>query len=205
MSWALYEVPDLKPTTRLVLAILADHAGHDGTGAFPSMTTVGKAVGIDRRNVAPHLKELESRGIIRRGDQRHVQHIPNQYRPVVYDLCIEPEARLSAVMQTSRLGVTPASRLGVMKNGSRCDASGDASITQTIKPKENLTSAVCTGCDRMRPPRLLTASGLCADCINVGSPEHAAQVEAGVQYRLELANRRRAKRGLPPVESLEEA
>lgn len=182
MSWALYEVPDLKPTTRLVLAILADHSGHDGTGAYPSAQTVAEAVGIDRRNVMTHIKQLENLGLIKRGDQRHVQHIAKQFRPVVYDLCMAPAERVAGIMKQAKVGVmppshqphsgmTPASHPDVMKTESRCDASGDASITQTNKPKEKPTQAHthetrrCSGCGRERSEDQMTGTGICFDCL----------------------------------------
>lgn len=208
MSWALYEVPELKPTTRLVLAILADHAGHDGTGAFPSQKTIGAAVGIDPRNIRGHLQELVRLGVIKKGDQRHVQHIPANYRPTVYDLCLDEKERLAAVMLASGLGGMRSSGLGGMKSASRGDVRGDASIPQTNKPKDkpvagDLTPTVCTSCDRVRPARLISESGICADCIAMADPSHTATVQAGLAYRLELVNKRRARQGLPPLEALE--
>jgi hypothetical protein len=71
ISWALNLAP--VPTDRsgqpssackFVLVGLANHAGPDGTGAFPSVATLVRYTGLSERTVRTCLDRLESEGII---------------------------------------------------------------------------------------------------------------------------------------------
>lgn len=88
MVWALKHAPVTDPHEHLVLIGLADHAGDDGTGARPSATTLAEYARCSVRTVRYRLKALEAAGLIRRGDQRSVEHLRADRRPVVYDLMV---------------------------------------------------------------------------------------------------------------------
>lgn len=92
MGWALRaDVGD--PIAKLVLIALADHAHNDGTNAWPSQSTIAEYVGCSDRTVRTKLAELESAGVIRRGDQAVVSHLPVNRRPVVWDVVVSETDR----------------------------------------------------------------------------------------------------------------
>jgi 6-phosphogluconate dehydrogenase len=49
---------------RLVLLVLADHANDDGTGAWPSVETIGEKARLSRAQVQRCLRALEAEGAI---------------------------------------------------------------------------------------------------------------------------------------------
>lgn len=84
--WAKNDAPVEKLHLLAVLYALADHASEDGTGAWPSQTRLAYGARCDVRTVRRHLSTLEDQGLILRGDQQLVSHLPADRRPVVYDL-----------------------------------------------------------------------------------------------------------------------
>jgi pyocin large subunit-like protein len=71
ISWALNLAPvpadrGGRPSSacKFVLVGLANHAGPDGTGAFPSVATLIRYTGLSERTVRTRLDRLESEGII---------------------------------------------------------------------------------------------------------------------------------------------
>ncbi|SBT68217.1 Helix-turn-helix domain-containing protein [Micromonospora sediminicola] len=89
VSWALNDAPDVPPTALVTLLGLANHAHPDGRAAWPSQGRLAHYGRKGIRAVQRDLAELERRGLIRRGNQRHVQHMPTDRRPVVWDLAVE--------------------------------------------------------------------------------------------------------------------
>lgn len=88
MTWALAQ-RDLKDSSaRHVLLCLANYAGSDGKGAFPSASTLSADTGLSERTVRYKLDDLEAGGLIARGNQAiaavHIDR--HDRRPVVYDL-----------------------------------------------------------------------------------------------------------------------
>lgn len=90
MSWAL-SLPTqvLKDASaRHVLLCLANYAGSNGTGAFPSASTLAQDTGLSERTVRYKLDDLEKLGLIKQGNQAiaavHIDR--HDRRPVVYDL-----------------------------------------------------------------------------------------------------------------------
>jgi len=90
MSWALsLPVQTLKDSSaRHVLLCLANYAGSNGSGAFPSATTLAQDTGLSERTVRYKLDVLEESGLIKKGNQAiaavHIDR--HDRRPVVYDL-----------------------------------------------------------------------------------------------------------------------
>ena len=88
MAHALEDRAVTKPTLRLVYLCLANYAGEDGRGAFPSAATLAKNTCLSRRAVIASLHELERLGIIVRGNQAiaaaYIRRVDR--RPVVYDI-----------------------------------------------------------------------------------------------------------------------
>ncbi len=92
MSWALsLPVQTLKDSSaRHVLLCLANYAGSNGAGAFPSASTLAQDTGLSERTVRYKLDDLEQSGLIKKGNQAiaavHIDR--HDRRPVVYDLQI---------------------------------------------------------------------------------------------------------------------
>jgi hypothetical protein len=71
ISWALNLAPvpadrggQPSSACKFVLVGLANHAGPDGTGAFPSVATLVRDTGLSERTVRTCLDRLEAAGII---------------------------------------------------------------------------------------------------------------------------------------------
>jgi DNA-binding transcriptional ArsR family regulator len=88
MVWALEQQEIKDSTCRHVLLCLANYAGSDGRGAFPSALTLAVDTGLSERTVRYKLDALESAGLIRRGNQSIAAAYIDRHdrRPVVYDL-----------------------------------------------------------------------------------------------------------------------
>ena len=121
MSWALsLPTESLKDSSaRHVLLCLANYAGSNGAGAFPSASTLAQDTGLSERTVRYKLDDLEKVGLIQKGNQAiaavHIDR--HDRRPVVYDL------------QLSR-GANPAPRT---KRGAD-DATGCNSQQNGVQP-----------------------------------------------------------------------
>lgn len=89
MVWALTKAPVADPVARLVLVGLGNHADPEGRGARPAQATLARYVGVSTRTVRTKLRLLEHLGLIREGDQRAVEHLRADRRPVVLDLALE--------------------------------------------------------------------------------------------------------------------
>ena len=86
--WALKNAPVIDAEERLILVTMAEQADLDGTNAWPSQATIAKRTLVSERTVRNRLRALEARGLIVRGDQRIVQHLRSDHRPIVWDLQI---------------------------------------------------------------------------------------------------------------------
>lgn len=89
MVWALTKAPIADPVARLVLVGLGNHADPEGRGARPAQATLARYVGVSTRTVRTKLRLLEDLRLIREGDQRAVEHLRADRRPVVLDLALE--------------------------------------------------------------------------------------------------------------------
>lgn len=90
MTWAL-AIPKSSlenPAARHVLLCLANYAGSDGRGAFPSAATLSEDTGLSERTVRLKLAELDQAGWIAEGNQAIAAAYIDRRdrRPVVYDL-----------------------------------------------------------------------------------------------------------------------
>lgn len=88
IAWVLEHAPDLPPSLVAPLLGLANHAHHDGTGAYPTQATLAWYCRKDERQIRRDLAKLLELKLIERGDQRMVSHIDKDERPVVYNLCM---------------------------------------------------------------------------------------------------------------------
>jgi hypothetical protein len=86
--WALKSAPVADAEERLILVTLAERAWADDSDALPSKKTIAKVAMIDPKTVQRRLRAMEKRGLIALGDQSAAAHIPEHFRPTVYDLMI---------------------------------------------------------------------------------------------------------------------
>lgn len=90
MTWALAQRIVTEATARHVLLCLANYAGPDGKGAFPSVETLAIDTGLSIRTVQYKLEALEAQQVITRGNQDIVKAYIRRgdRRPVCYDIDI---------------------------------------------------------------------------------------------------------------------
>lgn len=92
-QWVFYDAPkDLDAYAFRLLCIMSDAVDSEGRGAWKAVAKYAHEVGCSVRTIQSRLRELEERGLIRKGDQRIVAHIPANRRPTVYDLNINGDA-----------------------------------------------------------------------------------------------------------------
>lgn len=89
-----------------VLMLLADHAHDDGTSTWRSVSSIASTLQVSERTVHRAIRDLRVQRLIQPGDQRLVQHLPPNRRPVVYDLLLTSP---SAAELPLDLGVTEMS------------------------------------------------------------------------------------------------
>lgn len=89
MAWVLNDAPGLPANAFGTLMGLANHADHQGRGAFIAQATLGRYARKTDRQVRRDLADLEKLGLIRRGNQALVNHLPPMKRPIVWDLALE--------------------------------------------------------------------------------------------------------------------
>ena len=86
MAWVMDDAQELTTGLFATLICLANHANEEGRGAYPSQATLARKARKTVRQVRSDLGELKARGLITEGDQRMVDHLPADKRPVVWDL-----------------------------------------------------------------------------------------------------------------------
>lgn len=89
MNWVLLYAPAVPASLAMTLMGLANHADPDGRGAYPKVPTLALYARKTPRSVAWDIDDLLELGLIREGDQRLVEHLPEGKRPKVYDLVLE--------------------------------------------------------------------------------------------------------------------
>lgn len=136
MSWALSLPTEIlkDSSARHVLLCLANYAGSNGTGAFPSASTLAQDTGLSERTVRYKLDDLEQSGLIKKGNQAiaavHIDR--HDRRPVVYDLQILRGVILHPVQN----GVQMTQR-GAIHNRTGCSLEQNG--VQPLHPIHHLT------------------------------------------------------------------
>jgi hypothetical protein len=77
---------------KLILLGYAKHADKHGRGAYPSIQTIADYAECDVRTVQRHVGWLLANGYLHEGDQRVVDHLDPRYRPIVYDVAMNPSS-----------------------------------------------------------------------------------------------------------------
>lgn len=90
-----HEHPGLSGTRKLVLLGIANHAAPDGTDAWPSIDTLARYAGVNRRNARKALGWLAEEGLIVVEEGRGGTHdTPDRYRPNRYRITLNPGGSL---------------------------------------------------------------------------------------------------------------
>lgn len=158
MLWALYDAPtdDLPAGAFRVLLALADHADDRGWNAFPHASTLAQRFGITTRSARRHLAALRAAGLIYEGDQRMVEHVRGDRRPVVYnlDLGLRGDSPVTSHDVTPTVTSQPH---GVTERTPRGDSPGSNGVTAAVPqgtvlnrrnhaPATRKPSQPCRGC-----------------------------------------------------------
>ena len=128
MTWALSRRDLGKDSSaRHVLLCLANYAGTDGRGAFPSAKTLTEDTGLSERTVRSKLDLLEEKGLIVRGNQALAAVYIDRHdrRPVVYDLQIK---RGAVAAPRNERGATDDTGCNVQQNGVQSTTERGAAI-----------------------------------------------------------------------------
>lgn len=187
---------------RAVLAVLADAAHEDGTGAYPSVRTVAAYLGVSNRSVQRYLEQLETAGLIRRGDQRQAADIRADRRPVVWDLnlsLVRPGVSdLSPRALNGVTNLTPRSAHGVTESASRGDRTGIHGVTPSVvenrpDPRDNPPSHAPArtrthartreGDGGTTPWSDKPGARLVRDCLDAMPPRESQRVAPGYQQQ----------------------
>lgn len=84
--WGLKDAPAADTAERVILTIMGEAADEDGCTCYLAQSTIAGRALLSDRTVRRKLADMEARGVIARGDQRAVEHIPADQRPIVWDL-----------------------------------------------------------------------------------------------------------------------
>jgi DNA-binding transcriptional ArsR family regulator len=127
INWALNTAPiptDRKDAAALAVTLiaLANHAGPDGSEAFPSVERMQRYTRLSRRTVQRALRSLEELGLIRKGNTRvrDARIERADQRPEVYDLVLS--AGLSTGAGTGRQDDAPLTSTGRQQSANGASA-----------------------------------------------------------------------------------
>lgn len=134
IAWVLNEAPDVPPQLVGTLVGLANHASPDGRNAYPSQARLAKYTRKSERQVRRDLSDLAARGLIRRGNQRIVEHLPIDRRPVVYNLAMDLDGGTST---SARSSTSP--RTSVSERGDVDDRNGGTSTSAKPSSEPSIT------------------------------------------------------------------
>lgn len=146
---------------RLVLLVLADHAGPDGASAWPSKRSVATRLGVSERTVQRALKSLREAGAIVLGDQSATNSLPADKRPTVYDLPIGE----TLVAPRGESEVTPRYDSGetdVAPAGRQIRSSGVPDLSP--KPRTEPTTQTPSSPSKVTSPGADAFAAACPDC-----------------------------------------
>lgn len=120
-AWAIEQDLITDTGQKFVLVCLANYAGEDGQGAFPSVATLCRHTCLSESTVRRKLQDLESAGFIVRGNQRlaEVKIERADRRPIVFDL---PIPRGVTVIPRAPSGVSNMGVRGVNDPSTGCQA-----------------------------------------------------------------------------------
>lgn len=145
MSWAMKIPTDSlpNPAARHVLLCMANYAGPEGRGAFPSALTISSQTGLSERTVRLKLDELEQAGFIVEGNQAIAAAYIDRRdrRPVVYDLQLKRGANAAPRKERGADNRTGCSsqQNGVQENAERgAAAAPNTSLNHQLTEEQQL-------------------------------------------------------------------
>lgn len=101
------------PTKKMVLLAIADHAGHDGDNAWPSVARIAGMVGINSRNTQRYIRQLEAEGYLIVGKQQGGNlNTPEDRRPNLYRVVVRGGAGDTPKEERGGAGDTPRGGAG---------------------------------------------------------------------------------------------
>lgn len=123
MTWALYgDHKDLEPADRLLLVVLADHAGPEGI-AWPSWNVLAQGSGLSRATVARRIPGLVERGLI---EPVAAEHCPASWAKM------QPNRRPKAYRLQGSHIATPVRPRGLTSKG--LGSQNQGSGVSTVRP-----------------------------------------------------------------------
>lgn len=134
MVWSIEQHIVVDPTARHVLVCLASRAMAGGQAAFPSVETLQRDTCLSERTIRYKLDDLESLGVIRKGDQRIAAKFVRRAdrTPTCYDLSI-PISWLKAWNEGRGAASAPRDAAGC--NGEQNGVQFESSPGAQIAPK----------------------------------------------------------------------
>jgi hypothetical protein len=129
----VFYLPDLKPTQKLVLLALADHADDDGSNCYPSMERLEKKTALGLRRLQQIIGELQAAGYVSREINAATGsrgQIAGNRRPNHYELCIPDHS-------PSSTGAKPGSQQGrnsVQERGTESPPTLSVTISEPPAP-----------------------------------------------------------------------
>lgn len=142
--WVMEDAPVENHGELAVLYALADRANDDGTAAYPSQEWISYRARCTDRTVRNHLKNLEGREVIQRGDQSLVSHFPVNRRPIVWNLnyrAVRPENWCPENISGRKIGAVrpenPDTLAGKSEQLGRKGVSDKPSYKPSYKPSNN--------------------------------------------------------------------
>ncbi|MER5608306.1 Lrp/AsnC family transcriptional regulator [Micromonospora tulbaghiae] len=151
--WSEEDAPVADIEEWATLMSLSKRADPDGCNAYQSYPTIARRARIDAKTVYRRCKEMEKRGILKRGDQSVVAHIRADERPVVWDIQIPYSwfpnlKRINAWRAEHGKGpLTPEDRpdLGPAPEKKRRADAGKPRPKKNSVPREGTSSPVADG------------------------------------------------------------
>ncbi|MFT7835734.1 helix-turn-helix domain-containing protein [Saccharothrix sp. BKS2] len=180
INWALNTAPiptDRKDAAALTITLiaLANHAGPDGSEAFPSVDRMMRYTRLSRRTVQRALRSLEELGLIKPGrtHYRDAQIERADLRPQVYDLVLS--AGLSTGTGTRRQDDVPPAPTGRQENANGASAATRRGVSMT--PETSLNQKINRPAPSAPPAGRSAVSAECGACdARTGDPISARVV-----------------------------
>lgn len=132
--WAMKLKPeqlvDVPPAAHVTLITIANFTDDYGRNAWPSRETLAESRGLSIKTIGRHLAALEEAGLVVRGDQEYVRHIPRNRRPVVWNLGLSGGTNVSP--QEAETGGTPGVPSGTFWGDTNRPSGGTPGVLQPI-------------------------------------------------------------------------
>lgn len=149
MVWVLSPAAEIcVPAEGFLLIAIANYCNPYGHNAWPSVHTLANKTRMSESTVKRHLRELEDRGVLVRGDQQQVAHLRADRRPVVWDLAMGVDGSildkdyLANDIDSRGVNLNPRNRSTQEPRGVKSGSHGGSPVTYkpSEEPSQDLTS-----------------------------------------------------------------